>query len=265
MATVVFFHEHPREELWNDGMAATLRLLAKEVELTVINLYKGQDTDKTFDFAFGIGGFGSIVDKRLANYKGRKGLYVAGCVATIPAHVYDYDVLFYENDWVLKNYLNGVANSINMIKCFSGVNTEVYKPNGATKVIDYLGVGALASWKRWEKMKDKKGVRLVIGEYQLNNQAESLAIAKDLLADGIGVLPLQSAETLCEFLNMSKTLYIPASTVGGGERAVCEALACGLDVEVENDNPKLQEYLTWLPLPDQHYCLKQFLKAIYET
>lgn len=259
---VVFFHEHPRPEMWQDGMAESLKLLAKDVDLTVIDLIN-QDTNEEFDFAFGIGGFNSIVDKKLANWKGKKGLYVAGCVAPIPSHVYLYDVLFYESDWVKQNYLNGVdENLVEMVKCQGGVNTTIYKPMNLPKIIDYIGIGALASWKRWEKMVNKTGVRLVVGEYQAGNEQESLGIARYLIANGIAFMPLQSATTLAYLINLSKCVYIPASTTGGGERAVCEARACGVPVEIEPDNPKLQEYIDWQPLPDQNYCHQQFLEGI---
>lgn len=258
---VVFFHENPRPDLWNDGMAEALRLLAKKVDLTVVNLLN-QDTNDTFDFAFGIGGFNSLVDKRLAIWNGKKGLYVAGCVAPIPDHVYSYDVLFYESDWVKDNYLGKVCDLVESIKCFGGVNTNVYKPQNLPKTIDYLGIGALSFWKRWEKMADKVGIRLVVGEYQLGNEQESLGIARSLLKSGAGVLPLQSAETLASLINQSKCVYIPCNTVGGGERAICEARMCGVPVEIEPDNPKLQEYVDWNPIPDQYYCLNQWMEYL---
>lgn len=57
-------------------------------------------------------------------------------------------------------------------------------------------------------------------------------------------LPLElfhHPKDLREFILASKMVYIPASLQGGGKRAVWEAKACGVPVEVAEDNPKLLE------------------------
>ena len=61
---------------------------------------------------------------------------------------------------------------------------------------------------------------------------------------------------------MAETIYIPASTIGGGERAVLEARACERNVEVEPDNPKLQELLTCTVYEEKYYAsqLKRGIK-----
>ena len=64
--------------------------------------------------------------------------------------------------------------------------------------------------------------------------------------------------------NLASTVYIPADVMGGGERAVLEARACGRHVEVSEDNPKLQELLT-CPIWDHHYYAYQLEKGILEA
>jgi glycosyltransferase involved in cell wall biosynthesis len=50
-------------------------------------------------------------------------------------------------------------------------------------------------------------------------------------------------DELPTFYRQAKVVYVPSSIYGGGERVVLEAQACGCRVEVEDDNPKLQELL----------------------
>jgi len=69
-----------------------------------------------------------------------------------------------------------------------------------------------------------------------------------------------SSNTFLEY-NRAKIVYIPANIIGGGERAVLEARACGCKVEVEPDNPKLQELLN-CPLWDTNYYTDQLVKGI---
>lgn len=51
---------------------------------------------------------------------------------------------------------------------------------------------------------------------------------------------------------LSKTAVVPCETWGGGERAVLEARACGLEVEVNPANAKLLELLNVQPIPDEY-------------
>jgi len=127
--------------------------------------------------------------------------------------------------------------------------------------VDYLGVGAFAKWKRWEKMLGKTGHRRVIGEYQKGNPMESEEIWQMLEMGGIYCKDMVPAKALnCEY-NRAKTVYIPAEIMGGGERAVLEARACGCNVEIEPDNPKLKELLT-CPIYDIEYYSKQLKGGI---
>jgi hypothetical protein len=107
--------------------------------------------------------------------------------------------------------------------------------------IDYLGVGAFASWKRWERMLLKKGNKRVIGEMQIDNWEESAEIATLLEDAGVVCKDMVCPEQLNVEYNQAKTVYLPSDIYGGGERAVLEARACNCKVEIEPDNPKLKE------------------------
>jgi hypothetical protein len=75
---------------------------------------------------------------------------------------------------------------------------------------------------------------------------------------------LQPPKDLREFILASKKVYIPASLQGGGERAVWEAKACGVPVEVAEDNPKLVE-LASSPVQNQEdyaHAIQSQLKTL---
>ena len=110
-------------------------------------------------------------------------------------------------------------------------------------------------------MKDKKGNRLVVGEYQKDNPDESGAITKHLLSYGVMVSNMVNPYDLANFYHWSRTLYMPSTVMGGGERSVLEARSCGLKVEIEDDNPKLKELLT-SPIWDEKYYAQKLKEGI---
>ena len=142
-----------------------------------------------------------------------------------------------------------------------GVNTDIYKPIDLPIVWDVLSVGAFARWKRQVNLLNLKGNRLVVGEIQKENMGESLDIIGLLLQGGVGIMDMVPPETLNLIYNLSSYVYIPADIVGGGERSVLEARACGKTVVVEPDNPKLKE-LCYSEIFDHNYYATQLLKGI---
>ena len=90
-------------------------------------------------------------------------------------------------------------------------------------------------------MAGKQGNKLVVGEYQLNNEQESLNIVRHLVSNGVMVSGMINPYDLANLYHYSRTLYMPSDIYGGGERAVLEARSCGLQVEIEQDNDKLKE------------------------
>lgn len=198
------------------------------------------DPDIDSDFVLGWGGFGSPADKRLREIKGKKGLCIGGN-AIPPYDVDEYDVLFYETEW----YKPQIAHHKSIWHAF-GINDEVFHTHRQYHIryIDWLTVGSYSLWKRHELFARKEGLRLAIGEVQEDNLDESLGIIGMLLSKGCMVSPMITTEQLAELYMSAVNVYIPADINGGGERAVLEARACGASVEIENDNPKLQELLT---------------------
>ena len=276
---ILFVYDHQYPDLWQDGLWAALKELEADFAISYANLHLADSKspfdhhperaaiNPNYDFYLGWGAFGSSVDTFLrSNYgpvlreknpKAKVGLCIAGN-AFPPTGANNYDILFYETKW----YRPQIDWHQNIVQAF-GINGDIYQPDTSIpKLWDYLGVGALADWKRWERMKAKPGTRLVVGEYQRGNEPESLRIAQQLLRSGAGVLPMVPATTLAHIYNQARTVYIPADINGGGERAVLEARACGISVEVEDDNPKLQELVALEKIPTHIDYAKQLKKGI---
>lgn len=260
---LLFVYDHPRPEFWLDGLWAALNVLEEDFEIERFNLHKGGMVTygASNRFVLGWGAFGSSVDKYVQSFDKltKRGLCIAGN-ATDNVGAGFYDVLFYETNWIKDNYLPHHSNA----RLAFGVNTDLFtEATIATPVVwDYIGVGALANWKRWEKMAQKKGNRLVIGEYQDKNESESLNIARDLIRGGVMVSNQVSPYDLINYYHWSRTLYMPSDIYGGGERAVLEARACGLNVEIEDDNPKLRELVELETVPSHFDYAKQLKEGI---
>jgi len=261
---VLFVFDNPNEKYWYDGLYMALQELGKDFDITKFNLAFSNDfvaPDEEYDFFLGWGAFNSSVDHWMTG-GGKDDKKIGLCIAGNtfpPTGANNYDVLFYETKW----YRPQIAFHKNIVHAF-GVNTDLFFKSDIVSPIvwDYIGVGALADWKRWDKMKDKKGTRLVVGEYQKGNEEESSRIALDLIRNGITVSDMVSPFDLSNLYNWSRTLYMPSNVNGGGERAILEARSCGLNVEIEDDNPKLKEVLEWDPIPDYKWYAAQIKKGI---
>lgn len=254
---LLFVYAHPKPEYWKDGLYYALQELEKDFDIIYQNINFDKEIKSGFDFVLGWGGFRTEIDIFLSSFKCPKGLCIGGNVFKIPTN--KYDVLFYETDWV-KMFLELDKLNMKLVKAF-GINKEMFSPFTSPKLWDYMGVGALANWKRWDKMVEKKGNRLVMGEYQDNNEWESAAIASFLLKNGVMVSNRVLPHQLPTFYNLAKVVYIPASIFGGGERVVLEARSCGCEVEIEEDNPKLKELLT-CPIPSYQDYAKKLKEGI---
>lgn len=251
---ILFVYEHKFPKMWMDGLSMALDVLEKDFNITRLNLGMEEETEELeFDFILGWGAFGSPADSYIqamadSGDETPKGLCLAGNVAPAPPFSC-YKVIFHETDWVKDHYLGMIDPKIELVKAF-GINNELFGPleTPAPLVWDYIGVGAMADWKRWPKMINKSGNRLVIGEYQTGNEQESLKIVRDLVMGGVTVSNMVTPFDLANYYHWSRICYMPADVYGGGERVVLEARSCGLEVEIESDNKKLAELLN-CPIP----------------
>lgn len=250
------------EAHWNDGLRAALEKInrKRDFEVTFCNIFK-QDITGDFDFILGWGGFNSPVDRVLKDFKTDvpKGLCIGGN-AFPPRQDDTYDVLFYETNW----YASQLEWHPNARRAF-GINDNIFGKfecpgcgsnflNDDELLYDYISVGSFSNWKRHEKIIQKPGNKLVIGQIQQDNPVESMKIIARLLAGEVAVSPMVDPEKLAIIYNLTKTVFVPADLIGGGERAVWEALSCGCRVEVEEDNPKLKSLLKEEPTNQEWYA-----------
>lgn len=267
---LLFVYNIEDENLWKDGLWAAVNLLGKEFEVTKWNIagLSGEVT-KQFpspDFILGWGAFGSpveqllqgMIDKR-GEKKYKVGLCIGGYSTPTVEQINAFDILFVETNWS-KEWLEKISPKQHPpIYHAFGINNDIFKPLGSTisvtgedviqvsesrKLWDYLTVGAFSLWKRQDKICAKNGSRMAIGQIQRGNLNESIEIIGNLLLGHCGVSDMVLPEQLANFYHASRNVYIPAELNGGGERAVLEARACGIPVEIEPDNPKLEELLT---------------------
>jgi hypothetical protein len=208
----------------------------------------------------------------MLNYKQNSKVPMGLCIGgnAFPVrHDDSYDVLFYETTW----FAPQVSWHKNAIRAF-GINSEIFFPHLLSDfddavlresyiLYDFISAGSFSNWKRHDKIIDKEGNRLCVGQIQSHNEAESMNIIYKLIANGIAVSGQIEAWELALIFNLTKTVYVPASIIGGGERVTWEAKACGCEVKVEPDNPKLQSLLDEKVLNEWDYS-KQLKKGILQ-
>ena len=270
----VYYMEPELQENWNDGLKSALSILQTKsyIKTTYLNLFQrvgGVDVND-FDFVLAWGGFNSPADQFCLDTKPNSKVPFGLCIGgnAFPVRKDDtYDVLFYETTW----FAPQVKWHPNTHRAF-GINSEIFYPHLLSDfsedtvresyvLYDYVSAGSFSKWKRYEKLIDKPGNRMCVGQMQSNNMAESMDIAYKLIANGVAVSPQVQPWELALIFNLTDTVYVPASIIGGGERTVWEAMACGCKVEVEPDNPKLQSLLEERVLDEWDYE-KQLRKGI---
>lgn len=260
----LYYMEPELEEHWNDGLRAALRIIdkKKDFKVTLQNIYQNGYVGGSFDFVLGWGGFESPVDIfiKKQNFNIPTGLCIGG--NAFPARQDEtYNIFFYETSW----YEPQLKWHPNAVRAF-GINDDVfYESEGAgpygdmpfrdfIELYDYTSVGSFSNWKRHEKIIEKHGNKLVIGQIQKDNWVESMQIILNLCKSGVAVSDMRSPEDLALIYNLTDIVYIPANIFGGGERAVWEAKSCGCRVEIEGDNPKLQSLLNEEPTNQDWYA-----------
>ncbi|PWU06097.1 MAG: hypothetical protein C5B43_02340 [Verrucomicrobia bacterium] len=258
MKKILFTYDHPRpESLKGDGLWCALDLLEKDFEITRLNL-SGKDKwefDPNFDFYLGWGGFDSKVDKYMQSVTDKKGLCLA---AQMPVNetAKNYDVIFYETEEIRK-WLE-VSGLKNLVHAF-GINTDIFyersydnfpEDENAHKIWDTISVGSFSPWHRQDLLYDREP-GIAVGRVDSDNIQQSFNYVANLLLKGWTISNEVPQEKLAQLYNMSRKFIATADF--GQERAVLEARACGIEVEVPADNPKLKELLTSLIWDVKYY------------
>lgn len=178
------------------------------------------------------------------------------CVSSIakPAqeHLDYYDVVFYETEWY-RRYAE--LDRHPRVSHAFGVDVDIMHPRRCKKRYDVLFVGAIREYKRPLELLKMSGRRIAVGEYT------DAGIVQQLREGGVELRPFVPYKDLAALYNMSRRCLVPCVLNGGGERAVLESRACGIEVTVLNDNPKLKELVT-APLYDAKYYAQQLAAGI---
>ena len=256
MQKLLFIYDIENEDYWKDGLWAAVEKLKNDFTVTTLNVHTDEANHLveyfTFDFALAWGGFGSPPELFLRNlpesYAKKKGLCLGGYAPPPTNIILPYDIIFYETnwsmDWMHQNRVPAQTYSRCRFRRAFGVNKDIYFPRrdpAPVKLWDYLTVGAFSVWKRQTLLVAKPGHKMAVGQIQKDNLGESIDVIGNLLLGHCAVSDMVHPDQLALMYNMSRRVYIPAELMGGGERAVLEAKACDIAVEVEPDNPKLLE------------------------
>lgn len=121
-----------------------------------------------------------------------------------------------------------------------GVNTDIFYPQKLEKKWDAYMPATCASWKRqglFSQAVKEKGI--LSGRDQPTDPQPFI----DARKNGTIVLDEQSYEQVAKLLNESYVMLQTSEYWGGGQRATCESLACGIPCIVMNDSPKNIEFI----------------------
>lgn len=176
----------------------------------------------------------------------------------------NFDLIFYETDYH-KSFFEGC----NARKAF-GVNTDLFRPTDWQRP-HFLGVlpAAFAAYKRYHLFAEAMGKDgLAVGQVQ--TQADGTVFEGEIchevcLEHGVTVIPRLVPYYLMPYIfGLAKTAVLTATTYGGCDRTVLEAMACGKPVVVCEDNQKLRYLLPkgWPLTPSEPVAIREAAEAM---
>lgn len=247
------------DRYWNDGLREALKIISESHE---VRLHNGVYKPYIADFVLVWGGSLSEQVKEVAKWPMPKGICFAGGPLNVPI-LKSFDVVFCETNWHLRYFKRLGLNA----KLAFGTNTNLFKPQWTMpKQFDYIYPAAFANWKRHHLFIQKQGRKLAVGYMQPDNwEKECWEVCmndKDTL-----VMPMVTPDVMVWLYQQSNAVAVTSDLLGGGERTVLEGLACGCQVEVEEDNPKLLELLEDAKkhIPNQEDYAKALIDGIEEV
>lgn len=174
-----------------------------------------------------------------------------------------YDVLFYDKHW-LQDTFGAHPMAVHAFGVDTPATFNSSDSDWAThpKLFDYVSVGMFAPWKRHEAITEKTGARLVVG-YGWRSEVSS-GIVSTLFSAGVAVWQQVLPEQMCGIYRASRKLLMAATELGGGERVILEARACGMPteaIELRSDNSRLREFIS-SPIYSSAYYAAQFALGI---
>lgn len=234
--------DFPKEHFlfWKDGLRAALDVLAYDYHwnIYIYNIPDGQKIPVNYDFYL-FWGAPHAKQHRVRHFS-KQGL-VYGGGPTYHQNLHNFDIIFAESK---VDYLDFKGHGFKTVQAF-GTNTNIFKPMDKVKIFDYLYPASFAVYKRHDRFVEylKKikpfPTALAIGYIQPGGwEKECYEICED---NGVLTLPWVPAETLAHIYNASKNVILTPDPLGGCQRTVLEAKACGVNVIIDSDSLKLKE------------------------
>ncbi|GGH62919.1 hypothetical protein [Rothia aerolata] len=255
---------------YHDGFTAAMEIVAQRHEVTWLNVHPYEPgyaenikRIKDADLVLVKSDWGWLpaqaADRALLGSSLPVALLIAGSNKPQPsALARRYDAIVYETPWY-ENYLKDCHHPF-ALQAF-GVDTRYMntKDRAENPNIDYVMVGRPAAFKRPERLLEKEGRRLLAGDIS----AASPELMQKFADAGIEVVKHVHYEELAKIYKRAATVFTPTTLQGGGERAVMEGMACGCQVEISPDNPKLQSLIDMGVQSHEDYA-KALLSMIQE-
>lgn len=240
---IAFICELPKEHFpfWNDGLAAALQYLVDTYnwQIDIYNLPSMTNPTIPADYEFALF-WGALAKKQHEQRFFKKQGLCFGGGPTYHPNINNFDIIFAESRTDLEEFQR---MGIKTLQAF-GTNTKLFRPIPTQeKVWDFIYPAAFAKWKHHEvfveQTKGKKA--LAVGYIQPGGwEKECYEIC---LKHGVTVIPWVPYEAMPWLYNASKMCLITADEMGGCQRTILEAKACGIPVSVVSDSPKLSELI----------------------
>lgn len=238
---LAFICEMPEEHFphWHDGLSAALHYLEEkynwEIDYFNIPSHPPEFDPQNYDFGLFWGALNRPQHERRIFSK--QGLCFGGG-PTFHTNINNFDIIFAESKVDLLEFQK---YGIKSMKAF-GTNTELFIPlPKQVKVWDFIYPAAFAKWKRHDVFVDQvRGKKALAVGYMQPNEYEKECY-EICLKNGIAVIPWVPGEVMPWLYNASKMCLITADENGGCQRTVLEAKACGIEVAVVSESPKLLE------------------------
>lgn len=227
---------------WGDGLNAALNILAQKHGV-IVNVIIDDNVDvihnriKEFNPDV-ILGWGSLDRPSFAGIREHK-KPTALCFAGGPTdqeNIDNFDIIFVENRVYYDSFDSRGYNT----RIAFGTNEYLFQPMKLAKKFDGVYPAAFAGWKRHELFAKALGENgLAVGKI-LPNEPQPYMHCVD---NKVTVMPQLPYRSLPYLYNQSHAAVITASSVGGSQRAVLEAMACNVIPIVMSDNEKCSEYV----------------------
>lgn len=210
-----------------------------EWEHDYVNLHFSQDPVKSLlewnpD---AILGFSDFSRPYLAEIRGKKPIALCYSGGRFTDYKDVPDLVFVES----KDYIPWMNEiGVKRVEQAFGTNTEIFFPRKQPKVFKAFFPATFAAWKRHELFAEAMGKDgLVCGWWQ-PHEPQCVQACFD---KGVAVLHHQMPESIVHLYNMSHSVLITSSEIGGSQRSVLEAMACGIPPIVMTDSLKCREYV----------------------